>query len=104
MEILSLLSETRYHHQVVRKAFHHFLSLNNFQFDFSCLWCGHQPAVVVADANWKLAFDIPVSMFKHPDPDTVTEEDLQVDIAKAWDDLEKSLIAEGLLTAIQRRP
>lgn len=59
LEILSLLGEERYHHQMVRKAFHHFLSLNDFDFDYSCLRCGHHPPVVIADANWKLAFNIP---------------------------------------------
>lgn len=39
-----------------------------------------------------------VGMFKRPDPENVTEDDLQVDIVKAWDDLDKSQIAEGLVT------
>uniref|UniRef100_A0A8P4FW34 Ubiquitin-like protease family profile domain-containing protein n=1 Tax=Dicentrarchus labrax TaxID=13489 RepID=A0A8P4FW34_DICLA len=74
------------------------MSLTNFQFDFSCYQCGHHPAVVVADANWKLAFDVPLETFKRPDPDTISDKDLQVDIVKAWTDLDRSLIAEGLIS------
>ena len=59
LDTISFFNDNRYHHQIVRRAFHHFMSLTNFQFDFSCYRCGHHPAVVVADANWKLAFDVP---------------------------------------------
>ncbi|XP_036943300.1 uncharacterized protein LOC119013056 [Acanthopagrus latus] len=103
LDTMSLLNDNRYHHQTVKKAFHHFLSLTNFKFQFSCYQCGHHPAVVVADANWKLAFDIPFGTFKRPDPETVSEEDFEVDIVKAWSDLDKSLIAEGLISASKKR-
>ncbi|KAI4796434.1 hypothetical protein KUCAC02_026986 [Chaenocephalus aceratus] len=98
LDTLSLFNDNRYHHQIVRRAFHHFLSLTNFKFDFYCHQCGYNPAVVVADANWKLAFDIPLGTFKRPDPDTISESDLEVDIVKAWSELEKSLVAEGLIS------
>ncbi|KAI9523088.1 hypothetical protein NQZ68_031177 [Dissostichus eleginoides] len=63
LDTLSLFNDNRYHHQIVRRAFHHFLSLTNFKFDFYCHQCGYNPAVVVADANWKLAFDVPRGVF-----------------------------------------
>ncbi|XP_033970117.1 uncharacterized protein LOC117469770 [Trematomus bernacchii] len=98
LDTLSLFNDNRYHHQIVRRAFHHFLSLTNFKFDFCCHQCGYNPAVVVADANWKLAFDVPLGTFKRPDPDTISESDLEVDIVKAWSELDKSHIAEGLIS------
>ncbi|KAL0158987.1 hypothetical protein M9458_047063, partial [Cirrhinus mrigala] len=59
LDTLSFFNDNRYHHQTLQKAFHHFLSLTKFQFDFFCFQCGYHPAVVIADANWKLAFDVP---------------------------------------------
>lgn len=41
-----------------------------------------------------------VGTFKRPDPETVSEEDFEVDIVKAWSDLDKSLIAEGLISGM----
>ncbi|KAK0156411.1 hypothetical protein N1851_000281 [Merluccius polli] len=98
LDTISFFNDNRYHHQIVRRAFHHFMSLTHFQFDFSCYQCGQHPAVVVADANWKLAFDVPLEAFKRPDPDTISDKDLEVDIVKAWADLDRSLIAEGLIS------
>ncbi|XP_067307544.1 uncharacterized protein [Pseudorasbora parva] len=98
LDTLSFFNDNRYHHQTLRKAFHHFLALTKFQFDFFCFQCGYHPAVVIADANWKLAFDVPLGTFKRPDPDTLSEKDLQVDIVKSWSDLNKSQIAEGLIS------
>lgn len=59
LDTLSVLNDNRYQHQMVEKAFHHFLSLSDFDFNFFCYQCGHHPAVVVADGNWKLGFDVP---------------------------------------------
>lgn len=42
----------------------------------------------------------PVGTFKRPDPDTISDEDLQIDIVKAWSDLDKSIIAEGLISGM----
>ncbi|XP_030581204.1 uncharacterized protein LOC115777435 [Archocentrus centrarchus] len=97
LDTLSLFNDNRYHHQMVKKAFHHFLSLSDFDFNYFCYQCGHHPAVVVADANWKLVLDVPIGTFKRPDPNTISDKDLEVDIIKAWTDLDKSLIAEGLI-------
>lgn len=41
-----------------------------------------------------------VGTFKRPDPDTISDRDLEVDIIKAWMDLDKSLIAEGLIQGL----
>lgn len=41
-----------------------------------------------------------VGTFKRPDPDTISDRDLEVDIIKAWTDLDKSLIAEGLIQGL----
>ncbi|XP_077936579.1 uncharacterized protein LOC144383347 [Gasterosteus aculeatus] len=98
LDTLSFFNDNRYHHQIVRRAFHHFLSLSDFKFDFFCYQCGYHPAVIVADANWKLAFDVPLGTFKRPDPDTIADKDLQVDIVKVWSDLDRSQIAEGLIS------
>uniref|UniRef100_A0A096MFA4 HMG domain-containing protein n=1 Tax=Poecilia formosa TaxID=48698 RepID=A0A096MFA4_POEFO len=98
LETLSFFNDNRYHHQTVRKAFHHFLSLTNFKFDFSCYQCGHHPPVIIADANWKLAFDIPLGIFKRPNPDDISDKELEVDIVKAWSDVDKSIIADALIS------
>ncbi|XP_077936546.1 uncharacterized protein LOC144383326 isoform X2 [Gasterosteus aculeatus] len=98
LDTLSFFNDNRYHHQIVWRAFHHFLSLSDFKFDFFCYQCGYHPAVIVADANWKLAFDVPLGTFKRPDPDTIADKDLQVDIVKVWSDLDRSQIAEGLIS------
>lgn len=47
---------------------------------------------------WKTEFA--VETFKRPDPDTISEKDLEVDIVKAWADLDRSLIAEGLISGL----
>ncbi|XP_055024533.2 uncharacterized protein [Misgurnus anguillicaudatus] len=98
LNTLSFFNDNRYHHQLLRRAFHHFLSLTNFTFDFFCYQCGYHPTVIIADTNWKLAFDIPLGTFKRPDADSISDNDLEIDIAKSWSDLDKSQIAEGLIS------
>uniref|UniRef100_A0AAQ4PPL1 C2H2-type domain-containing protein n=1 Tax=Gasterosteus aculeatus aculeatus TaxID=481459 RepID=A0AAQ4PPL1_GASAC len=95
LDTINLFNKNTYHHQTVRQAFHHFLSLMDFEFKFSCHQCGHNPPVIIADANWKVAFDVPVGTFKRPDLNTVTDTDLNIDIEKTWADLDKEMIAEG---------
>ncbi|KAM8862765.1 uncharacterized protein AB9W97_017970 isoform 5-T6 [Spinachia spinachia] len=93
LDTINLFNRNTYHHQTVRQAFHHFLSL--MEFKFSCQQCDHNPPVIIADANWKVAFDVPVGTFKRPDLDTVTNTDLYIDIEKTWADLDKEIIAQG---------
>nr|XP_054595997.1 uncharacterized protein LOC129163071 isoform X2 [Nothobranchius furzeri] len=63
LDTLNFFSDNRYHHQTIRRAFHHFLSLTDFGFQFSCYQYGYHPPVLIADANWKLAFDIPCNTY-----------------------------------------
>ncbi|XP_063069016.1 uncharacterized protein si:ch211-10d23.5 [Engraulis encrasicolus] len=39
--------------------------------------------VLVADGNWKIAFDVPV-LFKRPNRDNLTEEDMEVNVRGRW--------------------
>lgn len=41
-----------------------------------------------------------VGTINRPDPDTISEKHLEVDIVKAWSDLDRSLIAEGLISGL----
>lgn len=104
LDTLTFFNSNHYHCQTVRKAFHHFLSLTSFTYDFYCYRCGYHPAVVISDANWKLAFDVPVGTFKRPAPDIITEKDLETDIEKSWSELDKFVIAEGLLSGTMANP
>ncbi|KAK7885891.1 hypothetical protein WMY93_025512 [Mugilogobius chulae] len=104
LETLTFFNNNTYHHQTIRKAFQHFLALTDFKYEFTCHQCGHNPPIIIADGNWKLAFDIPIGTFKRPEQDSILEEDLEVDITKAWDDLTKALIAEGSLSGTTTNP
>ncbi|TNN48003.1 hypothetical protein EYF80_041774 [Liparis tanakae] len=104
LDTINLFNTNTYHHQTVRKAFHHFLSMMDFGFDYSCHQCGHNPPIVIGDANWKVAFDVPVGTFKRPDLDTVTDTDLNIDVKKTWADLDKEMIAEGFTADTEPPP
>ena len=58
------------------------------------------------DCFWKVVWlscfcnSLLVGTFKWSDPDTISEKDLEVDIVKAWSDLGRSLIAEGLIPSL----
>lgn len=56
--------------------------------------CGCHAFVIV------LKNSLVVGTFKRPDPETISEKDLEVDIVKAWSDLDRSLIAEGLISGL----
>ncbi|KAJ1137585.1 hypothetical protein NDU88_003983 [Pleurodeles waltl] len=47
-----------FHHDTLRKAFFHFSAMRKYSYNFCCIRCGHHPAILVGDANWKLSFDI----------------------------------------------
>nr|XP_023671165.1 HMG domain-containing protein 3-like [Paramormyrops kingsleyae] len=82
------------HHNTLRKAFFHFSALTDYKYEFCCNRCGHHPPILIADANLKVAFDLPVNLLKRP-PEDIQQTDLSVNIEKRWEDLEKELIAVG---------
>lgn len=47
------------HHNRIRRAFFHYSSLTEYSYEYFCFRCGHHPPVLIADANWKVAFDVP---------------------------------------------
>ncbi|XP_066526748.1 uncharacterized protein [Hoplias malabaricus] len=55
------LLNVKIHHNTLRKAAFHFWAMTSYHYDFSCVRCGHEPPVLIADANWKVAFDLPAS-------------------------------------------
>ncbi|KAG9276448.1 hypothetical protein AMEX_G8762 [Astyanax mexicanus] len=87
--------ETNIHHNTIRKAFFHFSAMTNYSYNFSCNRCGHNPPVLIADANWKVAFDLPVNLLKRPSAENIQASDLSVNITDQWEQLEKQLIAAG---------
>ncbi|MGL5904518.1 MAG: hypothetical protein ACRCZO_17680, partial [Cetobacterium sp.] len=52
------------HHNTLRKAVFHFWAMTNYTYDFSCIRCGHEPPILIADSNWKVSFDLPGKLFK----------------------------------------
>lgn len=95
----------------------------DFPFTFTCNQCGNHPPIVIADANWKVTFEVPgkniqdivlqltpniykmcvfclVGTFKRPDLINVSEGDLSVNIVNAWTNLDKELLAEGFITGM----
>ncbi|ROJ64739.1 hypothetical protein DPX16_3761 [Anabarilius grahami] len=61
----------------------------------------HPYEVITTQATvYGISYVRKVGTFKRPDPDTISEKDLQVDIVKSWSDLNKSQIAEGLISAL----
>ncbi|XP_062371647.1 uncharacterized protein LOC134059102 [Sardina pilchardus] len=82
----------------IRKAFQHFCAFREYDYSYSCVRCGHSPPVLIADANWKVAFDVPVHLFKRPDKDHITSEDVEVNMRVRWECLEKRLVASGFCT------
>ncbi|MGH0183670.1 UNVERIFIED_CONTAM: hypothetical protein FKN15_012623 [Acipenser sinensis] len=72
------------HHHTLRREFFHFSAMRRYLYDYFCFRCGHHPPVLIADANWKTAFDLPVQMFYIPvipDLEDVQEEDLTMQVA-----------------------
>lgn len=58
-------SGTKVPYNSLRKAFYHFCALKKYSYSYFCYRCGHHPSVVIADANWKVAFELPGdSLFK----------------------------------------
>ncbi|XP_076866870.1 uncharacterized protein LOC143518315 [Brachyhypopomus gauderio] len=98
LSIVEDLSGCRVPHDPIRKAFFHFSALRDYKYGFFCYRCGHHPSIIVADANWKVAFDIPVQVLKKPNPETVRAEDLSVNMKEKWQNLENEMIASGLCT------
>ncbi|CAL9687201.1 unnamed protein product [Knipowitschia caucasica] len=74
LSTITHFNDSHFHHQTVRKAFHHFMALVDFHFGFTCNQCGYYPPIMIADANWKLAFEIPVGTFRRPDLSNITRE------------------------------
>ncbi len=46
-------------HNTIRKAFYHFSALRNYNYNYFCYRCGHHAPILIADSNWKVAFDLP---------------------------------------------
>lgn len=112
-------------HNVIRRAFHHFSALREYDYSYSCVRCGHSPPILIADANWKVAFDlpgwsndgvlyvytfifmqvvslqrmlychIPVHLFKRPSKENITSQDTEVNVRDRWQTLEKRIVASG---------
>ncbi|XP_066500407.1 uncharacterized protein [Hoplias malabaricus] len=61
LSMMEDLLNVKIHHNTLRKAFFHFWAMTSYHYDFSCVRCGHEPPVLIADANWKVAFDLPAS-------------------------------------------
>lgn len=47
------------HNSQLTKAFYHFSALRRYSYSYFCYRCGHHPSVVIADTNWKVAFELP---------------------------------------------
>ncbi|XP_076841396.1 uncharacterized protein LOC143485752 [Brachyhypopomus gauderio] len=82
-------------HNVIRRAFYHFSALRNYSYSYSCNRCGHNPPVLIADANWKIAFNLPVHLFRRPNLENSKLEDTQVNVRTRWEMLEKRIVASG---------
>lgn len=52
-------SGTKVPYNTLRKAFYHFSALRKYSYNYFCYRCGHHPSVVIADTNWKVAFELP---------------------------------------------
>ncbi|KAK7907169.1 hypothetical protein WMY93_015781 [Mugilogobius chulae] len=93
---MELQMNTTIHHNTIRRAFFQYSALTAYNYDYSCNRCGHHPPVLIADANWKLAFDVPVSVLKRPQNEDVQNLHLSINIKTKWEKLEKRLIASGI--------
>ncbi|XP_073672001.1 uncharacterized protein [Paramisgurnus dabryanus] len=82
-------------HNLIRKAFYHFSALREYSYNYSCVRCGHSSPVLVADGNWKIAFDLPAHLFRRPNLDNISQEDTQVNVSTRWETLEKEMTAAG---------
>ncbi|KAL2082488.1 hypothetical protein ACEWY4_022306 [Coilia grayii] len=87
--------ELKIHHNTLRKAFFHFSAITNYSYSYCCNRCGHNPPVLIADGNWKTAFDLPVNLLKRPSCDNIQTAALTVNIDDQWTQLQKQLIAAG---------
>ena len=56
--------------------------------------CGWDAFVIV------LKTFLAVGTFKRPDPETMSEKDMEVDVVKAWSDQDRSMIAEGIISGL----
>ncbi|XP_041863738.1 uncharacterized protein LOC121653996 [Melanotaenia boesemani] len=96
LKAMELQLNTTIHHNTIRKAFFHYSALTAYDYNFSCLRCGHNPAILISDANWKVSFDLPVSLLKRPVSEDVAGVDLTVNIRQKWDRLEREILASGI--------
>ncbi|ROL42300.1 hypothetical protein DPX16_8179 [Anabarilius grahami] len=89
-------SGTKLTYNSLRKAFYHFSALRKYSYNYFCYRCGHHPSVVIADTNWKVAFELPVHLLKHPEKHNITPQETEVNVAGRWENLEKEIVATGL--------
>ncbi|XP_073685728.1 uncharacterized protein [Garra rufa] len=82
-------------HNLIRKAFYHFSALREYSYSYSCVRCGHNPPILIADGNWKIAFDLPAHLFRRPSLDKISQEDTQVNVRTRWETIEKEMISSG---------
>ncbi|XP_067227090.1 uncharacterized protein [Chanodichthys erythropterus] len=88
----------------IRKAFYHFSALRSYTYNYFCYRCGHHPPILIADSNWKVAFDLPVHLMRRPDLTNTTSQDTQVNISARWETLEKEIIATGFCDGSSQNP
>ncbi|KAG1930138.1 hypothetical protein F2P79_022560 [Pimephales promelas] len=91
-------------HNTIRKAFYHFSALRSYTYNYFCYRCGHHPPILIADTNWKVAFDLPVHLMRRPDLTNTTAQDTQVNVSSRWENLEKEIIATGLCDGSCQNP
>ncbi|XP_058607047.1 uncharacterized protein LOC131524190 isoform X3 [Onychostoma macrolepis] len=82
-------------HNLIRKAFYNFSALREYSYSYSFVRCGHSPPVLIADGNWKIAFDLPAHLFRRPNLDNISEKDTQVNVRTRWETIEKKMISSG---------
>ncbi|KAF4116706.1 hypothetical protein G5714_004195 [Onychostoma macrolepis] len=89
---------------MLRKAFYHFSALRQYSYNCFCYRCGYHPSIVIADTNWKVAFDIPVNLMRRPDIQNTGLQDTLVNVAARWENLQKEIIATGFCDDSSNNP
>ncbi|XP_050987564.1 uncharacterized protein LOC127178630, partial [Labeo rohita] len=92
------------HNSQLTKAFYHFSALRRYSYSYFCYRCGHHPSVVIADTNWKVAFELPVHLLKRPEKHNDTSQETEISVAARWENLEKEIIATGFCDDASSNP
>ncbi|XP_078486473.1 uncharacterized protein LOC144744956 [Ciona intestinalis] len=78
----------------LRNAALHFLALQDHSYDFTCVKCGQDPPIVIADGNWRNTCKINVEALSKSNSFSD-----HVNVSNMWENYAKEIVARGIYGA-----